>query len=38
MTPDMSPDITTPAVFAANIQNETKALAAVIKARGITAG
>ena len=38
MTPDMSPDITTPAVFAANIQNETKVLAAVIKARGITAG
>jgi tripartite-type tricarboxylate transporter receptor subunit TctC len=38
MTPDMSPDITSPEVFAENIRKETTALAAVIKARGITAG
>ena len=38
MTPDMTPDVTTPAVFTANIARETAALAAVIKARGITAG
>jgi tripartite-type tricarboxylate transporter receptor subunit TctC len=38
MTPDMSPDITSPEVFTENIKKETTALAAVIKARGITAG
>jgi tripartite-type tricarboxylate transporter receptor subunit TctC len=38
MTPDMSPDITSPEVFTENIRKETTALAAVIKARGITAG
>ena len=38
MTPDMTPDITTPEVFTANIRRETEALAAVIRARGITAG
>ena len=38
MTPDMSPDVTSPEVFTENIKKETTALAAVIKARGITAG
>lgn len=38
MTPDMTPDITSPEVFTANIRRETAALAAVIRARGITAG
>ncbi|MCA3339038.1 MAG: Bug family tripartite tricarboxylate transporter substrate binding protein [Alphaproteobacteria bacterium] len=38
MTPDMSPDITSPEVFTANIAKETEALRSVIKARGITAG
>ena len=38
MTPDMSPDITSPEVFTENIKKETAALAAVIKARGVTAG
>lgn len=38
MTPDMTPDVTSPEVFAANIRRETTALAAVIKTRGITAG
>jgi tripartite-type tricarboxylate transporter receptor subunit TctC len=37
MTPDMTPDITSPEVFTANIRRETEALAAVIKARGVTA-
>ncbi|MBX9701145.1 MAG: tripartite tricarboxylate transporter substrate binding protein [Acetobacteraceae bacterium] len=38
MTPDMTPDITSPEVFTANIRRETEALAAVIRARGISAG
>lgn len=38
MTPDMTPDVTSPEVFTANIRAETAALAAVIRARGITAG
>jgi tripartite-type tricarboxylate transporter receptor subunit TctC len=38
MTPDMTPDVTSPEVFTANIRRETAALAAVIRARGITAG
>lgn len=38
MTPDMVPDVTSPEAFTANIARETAALAAVIKARGITAG
>ena len=38
MTPDMSPDITSPEVFTENIRKETTALATVIKVRGITAG
>lgn len=38
MTPDMSPDITSPEIFTANIAKETEALRSVIKARGITAG
>jgi tripartite-type tricarboxylate transporter receptor subunit TctC len=38
MTPDMVPDVTSPEVFTANIRRETEALAAVIRARGITAG
>jgi len=38
MTLDMSPDITSPEVFTANIAKETEALRNVIKARGITAG
>ena len=38
MTPDMVPDVTSPEVFTENIRRETAALAAVIKARGITAG
>ncbi|MBY0331209.1 MAG: tripartite tricarboxylate transporter substrate binding protein [Acetobacteraceae bacterium] len=38
MTPDMTPDITTPEAFTASIRRETEALAAVIRARGITAG
>lgn len=38
MTPDMTPDITSPEVFTANIRRETAALAAVIRARNITAG
>jgi tripartite-type tricarboxylate transporter receptor subunit TctC len=38
MTPDMVPDLTSPEVFTENIRRETAALAAVIRARGITAG
>lgn len=38
MTPDMSPDITSPEIFTENIAKETEALRRVIKARGITAG
>lgn len=38
MTPDMTPDISSPEDFTASIARETAALAAVIKARGITAG
>ena len=38
MTPDMTPDLTSPEVFTANIRRETAALAAIIRARGITAG
>jgi tripartite-type tricarboxylate transporter receptor subunit TctC len=38
MTPDMVPDVTSPEIFTSNIRRETEALAAVIKARGITAG
>ena len=38
MTADMTPDITTPEVFAENVRRETAAMAAVIRARGITSG